>query len=226
MTIQEIASAALARVAEYGANYPGSTASLVRRMSVRQAELFSLANRINPDYFGVCATAPVPHGGADLKLLIPPAFPADLISRIEIHDPGTSTYEVGEEVQVVSFSEKDGAFPPRVTLRDMTIRQVGTDLAGVAEIEVFYSRLPLPLPFDNPDYELEVTTHFQELLVLDLAKYVLRRASNLEGENRTAAIAEVVAEEEPLLGSFGEHVQSFSGAQIQRFATRTTKAAP
>lgn len=225
MTIEEVIAASLGRTAEFGVGYPASESSLIRRVSQRQMELFAVANQINPDYFGVCATAGVPYGAADLREMRPPVFGADSISRVEIKDPGTSAYLLGQEVHVVSYDDVNSAFPPRVTIRDLIVKQVGTDLAGVGALEVYYPRSPLPIPLDNPAYVIDLPQQFQELLVLDLAREIFRRALHL-GDTRADLIGLMSEEEAPLMENFLGHVRRYTGSQIQRFATRTTQAAP
>jgi hypothetical protein len=226
MTVDEVLKASLARTMEYGVNFPSSRASLIRRVSQRQMEIFALANQTNPDYFGTCATAPLTDGMADLRTMAPPVYSSDTVSRVEVAAPGASSYADGDEVSVVSFDDKGSAFPPRVTLRDMLMKGVGADLDGVTSVRVYYARMPAELPLDDLAVFVELPLQFQELLVIDLARTVLKRAPGIGPEERAAIVAPLDAEESALLTSFAHHVSRHNGSQVQRFASRTTVAAP
>lgn len=228
MTVEETIAATLSRTSEFGVKYPGSVSSLIRRLNQRQMEIYALGNQWNPDYFGVCAIANVETGMVDLRDIEPPLYWMDGITKIEIHDAGSSDYEEHETVNVVSLDDLEAAFPPRVTLRDMLVQQAHEDLEGVVSLEFHYPKSPHQLP-TAPDtwaaHELELPRQYQELLVIDLAREVFRRAVHL-GDARTELIKLMNEDEAPLIENFQGHVVRFAGSQIQRFATRTTIAAP
>jgi hypothetical protein len=226
MTVEQVLNAALARTMEYGVNFPTSRASLVRRISQRQMELFAIANQNNPDFFGTYATAGLGDGAADLADMAPPVYSADTVSRVEVANPGSSGYADGKEISLVSFDDEGSAFPPRATLRGMVIRGVGDDLSGVSSIRVYYSRFPQALGPTDTGVQLELPVQFQELLVIDLARTVLKRALTVGGDAAPARIQFLDEEEKDLLGSFVAHVMRRGGAQVQRFASRTSIAAP
>lgn len=230
MTVEEIAVAALARAMEHSDKVPTTRSVLYRRIGQRQQDLFAMAARISPDYYGVCAKASLRDGdgewvgAADIAAIAGDVPPAEQITRIEILDAGTSTYAVGDEVNIVPQGDPNVAFPPRVTLRNRVIRQVGTDLEGVEKLEVFYSRSPVPVTAADEDREMELPAQFQELLVVDAARDLFRRSTLLP--NRPALVALMDAEEKPLLADYLAHVQRFAGPLVSRFDAQTRNALP
>lgn len=216
LTAQDIIDAALAEVAHFFD--PGTTAPpiWVRRINVRQEEIFARATSLNPDYYGICAVAPLVNGAADLRDLTedPPA--PDRIDRIEIDDPGTSEYAAGERVNLVRVDDADVSLPPRMLLRDHVLWGVADDMDGVAKIKVYYARRPTPVRSEDDPIELDGA--HSELLVWDLAKYMARRAPGVDAGVRQAAIAFFVAEEEAALALYDAHVQQFASTLQTRFA--------
>src|SRR5690606_41864455 len=90
VTAQDIIDAALAEVAHFFD--PGTTAPpiWIRRINVRQEEIFARATSLNPDYYGICAVAPLVNGAANLRdrTEAPPA--PDRGDRNGSHGPGPS----------------------------------------------------------------------------------------------------------------------------------------
>jgi hypothetical protein len=189
---------------------------MLRRINVRQQQLFAFADEINPDYFGVCITGIVDQGGVDLWAARPPDAPAiERVNRVTIADPGSSEHAAGELVHVVSLHDTDCAFPPRVTIRDGVARQVATDLDGVVSLRVAYSRRPFDLNALSDRVELEGA--YSELFVYDLALHQIRRAPGLSAEYRAAASAPFLQEEKTLLERFASHVSEYAGPLTTRF---------
>lgn len=220
MTLQEIVIQALARAADMNLQVPSAKSVMWRRISLRQQELFSRAAKINPDWSGVSAIAPLAPwaGGApalDLSDLIDPAEGADLISRIEIADKGASVYVAAQEVNIVSLVDQNIADPPRVIIRNRIVQAVGADLAGVLSLKVFYSRIPLAM--DTADCLVDVPMPHDELLVIDLTKWMAKKTIALSVETRTAIIASLDGEEKEALDNFDGYVARFSDATVARF---------
>jgi len=216
LTAREIIDAALAEVASFFDPTTTPDSVWVRRINVRQEELFARATSLNPDYYGICAVAPLVNGAANLRDLTedPPA--PDRIDRIEIHDPGTSEYAAGERVNLVRVDDVDASFPPRMLLRDHVLWSVGSDMDGVAKIKVYYARRPTPVRSEDDAIELDGA--HSELLVWDLAKYMTRRAPGVDPATREAAMAFFVAQEEAALALYDAHVQQFASTLQTRFA--------
>jgi len=216
LTAREIIDAALAEVASFFDPTTTPDSVWVRRINVRQEELFARATSLNPDYYGICAIATLSDGAANLRDLTedPPA--PDRIDRIEIHDPGTSEYAAGERVNLVRVDDVDASFPPRMLLRDHVLWSVGSDMDGVAKIKVYYARRPTPVRSEDDAIELDGA--HSELLVWDLAKYMTRRAPGVDPATREAAMAFFVAQEEAALALYDAHVQQFASTLQTRFA--------
>ena len=223
MTVDEAVKRFLARVPEAPEHTPRG--EIKRRIGVRQRQLFARAARLNPSYFGVCAVAPLEAGAANLLAATPEQstggdilYEIEAVERVVIEDPGTSSYAAGELVHLVKVTDPDVAEPPRATIRNFVLFQIGTDLEGVAKVKVHYSRRPLPIDETTPgDTELELPEPFQYLLVLDGAKDLARRELPAD---RAAAVRELLEpEEQELLQEFDAHVVGFVVTE-GRFAGR------
>jgi hypothetical protein len=215
VTAEEIVEAALVECEALGAKFhTGSRIPMYRHLTTRQQELFSLAGSWNEDYVGWQATGQVTAGQSDLRDLRRDDHPTvpgiERIVRVEVSDPGTSTLTAGAEVHIVrKRSEAFSAPSPRALLRSAILTGYGAELNGVAEVEVFYVRIPRPLEDDNDEAEL-VGGH-ADLLVIDLARWLIL-ASTDESIQKVAgaAVAQLTSHEKDLLSAFEAHVREFS----------------
>ncbi len=222
MTWQEIVENAKARAIDFGTTFPSTDRPLFRRIEIRQQELFSAASRVNPDYFGVSAIGALDvNGAADLKDLETSlnTDPAASVVRVEVEDAGTHPSLVtGDEVNVVSVSDIAAALAPRMTLRNFILRQVGTELAGVVSVRAFYGYRPenKTTPLDGTEVA-ELPDVYQELLVIDLVKWMLKQTLEMQAETKAAAIAVMSEEEGEIQGAFMAEVSDYAGTQASRF---------
>jgi hypothetical protein len=222
MTFDEIVDNGKARALDFGATFPSTKRVLYRRIEIHQQELFSQATRVNPDYFGVSATGTLDATGAtDIKdqQASVNVDPAANITRVEVEDAGTHpTLVTGDEIHVVSLNDIEVAFPPRMTLRNFILRQVGTDLAGVVSVRASYGYRPenKATPLDGSEVA-ELPAVYQELLVIDLTKWMVRMTLALETQIKAAALAALSEEEGEMVGAFMAEVTDYAGAQVSRF---------
>jgi len=219
-TVNDLVTAALSRAADFGAAYPGSRSVLYRRLSNRLHQLYAAAARWNPEYFGVSAVGTLDSGGVSFSTMGASGgtYAPELVSRIEIADKGTSSYTNGDEVNLVQLNDPDAALPPRVMVRNQALQQVGTDLTDVTSLRMYYSRRPFRLAADDGDTTVDFPEQFEELLVIDLTKWITRKATNPPLEQRAAALASLDAEEQETLANFEQEVVSFtSAAETGRF---------
>lgn len=228
MIVSDLADLALAYAAEHTGDVPTVRSLLYHRIGQRQQELFALAARHNPDFYGVCAVVPLVDGAASFAFIEytddEPVHQVEQVARVEIADRGDNLDVFDEEeVNVVTLSDREAAFPPRVTIRDQQIRAVADDLDGVASLRVFYSRVPRGIPPSAHDRELELPEQFQTLLVHDAARDLIRRSPQ---PPRADVLAYLDREEERLLADFLLHVQRFVGPLQSRFATQSRMALP
>ena len=219
MTLEELRIAALARAVDYGIKAPVGRSPAYRRVSVRQAQLFSRASKLNPDWAGVQATVPLVAWASslavDLADLVDPAEPAELITRVEIADKGGSNYVNGQEVNLVKLVDANVADPPRATVRNLVVQGVGNDFLNVTSLRVFYSRVPATM--DDPGCSPEIPTPHDELLVIDLTKWITKKTISIDSGTKTAIIATLDAEEKEALDIFDEYIMRFSDATVSRF---------
>jgi hypothetical protein len=217
----DIAVMALGRAIEFSPKVPSARSVMYRRIGIRQQQLFIRAAKINPDWAGVMATVPlVPWAGklaADLADLIDPSEGADLITRIEVAGKGTSAYPSGKEINIVTIADPDCADAPRVLVRGKVIQAYNAELTGVTSINVYYSKVPLPIAATDGACDVELGEPHVELLVIDLTRHLLQKTIALAPSERQAAIAVLNEEEKDALAQFDEHVRRYSDATVARF---------
>jgi hypothetical protein len=193
---------------------------LYRRLGVRQQQLFAAAARANPEYFGDAAVGTLDSGGkislASLgdPTAIVPVEAMERISRVEVAaSSGLTAPAAGTEINVVAVTDaENAALPPRITIRGGVVAPVGSDLAGVTEILVYYARRPFRTNFEDKLTDVELPEPFQELLVLDLARFTLRKMASLTKEVREVALAALDAEEQEAMVNFLATVGAFTTA--------------
>lgn len=218
MTYDEIVTGALERVREFGQTAGMANATMLKRIGLRQSQLFMRAAEINPDFFGTCVIGTLDaSGGCDLALIVDPLNPIGMIERIEVADAGTSTtVAAGDPVTVVPLNDALNGLAPRVTLRDMVVKQVGTDLAGVASLEFYYSKLSMPVSPTSGSVTAQLREPFVDLLVLDLAQYILKFV-NAEGGSVEGPMKLLADEETALTGDFEKHIRGVVLDPADRF---------
>jgi hypothetical protein len=221
-TAEDVALLALARARQHVSEVNESRALIYARIGIRQQELFREANAINPDYFGVCAHAPVSGGQVNLATIADPVPTPDLIQRIDIYAVGTSDYAVGDEVNPVTLHDQDAAWPPRVIMRSKVLYGVADDLDGVSQLRIYYARIPAAIAPTGRTTVVEIPEPHHMLLVVDAERDLYRRSQKDAG----ALVAMADAAEAPLLEAFRAHVATYAGSLQTRFATQTSPAAP
>lgn len=222
MIAEDIAILGLGRAAEFSQKVPRARSVMYRRIGIRQQQLFTRASKVNPAWAGVMSTAPVSLWASvrsiDLADLVDPTEAADLITRIEIANKGTSAYVAGQEVNIVSLADPGCADAPRVLLRNRMILAYNNELDNVTSLNVFYSRIPLAIGPTDAACDIELPDPHSELLVVDLTRHLLQITLVLAATERAAAIALLDAEEKELLALFDEHVARYSDATQARFS--------
>ena len=224
MTYDEIIEHAKERGLFFGMTFPTTSRVLYRRIEVRQQEIFSQAARVNPDYFGVSAIGTLDANGfVDIKdqQASVDVDPAANITRVEVEDAGTHpTLVTGDQINIVPFTDVQADLPPRMTLRNFVLRQVGTDLAGVVSVNAFYGYRPenKATPLDGTEVA-ELPSVYQELLVIDLMKWVMKQTLDMDVAGKASAIAALSEEEAEMSGAFLTEVGDFAGAQVSRFGS-------
>lgn len=220
MTVEEMAKLAMARTSEITSHYPSTRALIYRRLGLRQREIMAMGAKLNPDYYGTCAESALDAKAAtDLNDIIEPVPTPELVEMVTIEDAGTSQWDSGREVNIVTRHDIDAELPPRMTLRDLVLQGVGTDLDGVVSVMIFYSRLPALIGPSDADSAIELQSPWDELLAIDGAILLLQKATRLDGALRSAAISDLRAEEAPLLKGYLDHVQAYA-PQSTRFIRR------
>jgi len=217
--VEDLTIQALARCAEFGNDYPQTRSVLYRRLGVRQQQLFAAAARTNPEYFGATAIGTLDSGGkislaslGDPTATVP-VEAMERIMRIEVAASSGTAPAAGTEINVVAVTDAESAaLPPRVTIRGGTIAPVGSDLTGVTEILVYYARRPFRTNYDDKNTVIELPEPFQDLLVVDLARFTLRKMASLTKEVRQVALAALDAEEQEAMVNFLATVGAFTSA--------------
>ncbi len=218
LTVGGVITQALARVQEVTDDAPSANASVsIRRIALRQQELFTIAAAESHEYNGVSAVCPLDsNGAADLATIADPVPTPDEITMITVHDRGTSELVAGAQVFIVPVADIAAAIPPRVTIRNRLIKQVSTDLALVTSLQVYYTRRPTMYCPEDECLVTELVSPYDELLVIDLAKHIVTKSPEIEAARRGEVLGRWDAEESELLTQFRRHVREYA-ATLTRF---------
>lgn len=211
MTVQEIIDAALARGAEFGAQFPNSLDVSRRRIQAHQEVLFAHAADINRDYVGRDAVLALTDGACDTGLLDPKPM---RIVRVFVEDAGTSGITAGRKINIVPIDDLVSALAPRATLRDGLIAQVAAELADVVSIRVWYSKRPAELT--DPTVVPQLPTQYHELLVIDLAKQLVRKTIGLSDTSRDDILEVLQTEYDDMFGDYTAHLRNYNFAETAR----------
>lgn len=221
MTYDEIVAQAKARCTVFGNDFPTTGSVLYRRIEIRQQELFSTVSRVNPDYFGVNVIGTLDEN-RDLNLALLETgdlSPACKITRVEIKDPGTNTeLACGDKVTIIPHTDPDAGLPPRMWLRNFTLHGYKSDLDGVTSVCIYYGRRPVQKATALDGTEVaELPDVYQELLVLDLAKWMMKQTLDMDPDAKVAALEVLSAEEAAMLDTMLAEVTDYAGGQESRF---------
>jgi hypothetical protein len=212
---------ALARVQEITKKTPAANKTVaLRRIAIRQQELVAMSAEESHEYYGVSAIAPLDvNGVADLATITDPIPTPQEITQVRVQDAGTSeTVAAGDVVAIVPIADPYASIPPRVTIRNRLITQVGTDLDGVTSIRVDYVfRPPMYCPTDDCEVVI-LRSPYDELLIIDLAKQILRKSANVEKTIRDERLDFWTQEEAELLTQYRRHVREYgeTGSRFSR----------
>ena len=220
MTLDDVVDAALARLTEFGSRVPAARSVAYRRVNQRQQFLYAWVANKNPDYYGTDVVLPLTLGVGNLDTLDPAVA---LVKDVRIEVPGAyglgKSYALGDVVNIVPSDDYDADLPPRMTLRGGTLAGVETDLSDgtstVTSVRVYYSKQPTDLTLGTD--VIALPNQFTELLVIDLTRDYLRKASATGTEVPDAILALLDAEEQVLLDEFAKHLESFYWAEQPRF---------
>lgn len=215
MTVEEVVRAALGRLQGTTDGRFMARPVMYERVGRYQQRCFAKAAQEDPDFFGTWADGDLDADyRLDLRDLLDPVPAAGRITKVEILDPGTSYYREGQEVNVVSRSNLAGHQQPRITIRDGLIEGVerggAQDLEGVASLRVYYPRMTPTLGAGDRDTEIELPEPWDELLVLDLAIHVVRRAPAIDAIERREALNDLGGEFGALYSDFEDHMKRFT----------------
>lgn len=210
LTLEQITVLALARAGEVADIGPVPRSVAYRRIGIDQQLILEDAGRSNPEFYGAAATANLTAGVADFADVVPPVPTPALIQIIVIANPGTSGLLAGTVINVVPFDDVESAIPPRATLRDLVLRQVGTELALITSVTMAYSRRsPMYLPTDGGTV-VELASPYDELLVIRLAKWLVAKHPKASSPDAVQLITAMTSEENALTALFTGYVKSYA----------------
>lgn len=214
MTADEVCEVAFAECDAIGHNARTLLRKpLYERISMRQQDLFTLAAGWNEEFLGWTTEGQLVDGEADFSSILNDTHPTvpgvEKIVRIEVSDPGSSLLATGTEVNIVKQRDaRYGALSPRAVFRSGILTGYQTDLDGVEQVEVYYVRRPRKVTKGSDEVEFE-GSHV-DLLVLDLAKFMLQRDQVKVSEYAASTIE---SRERRAFASFELHVRSFTPTQ-------------
>lgn len=211
MIASEVFEAALARTAEFNVSVPSTQSVALHRINARQQQLFSRIADVSPEYFGLQEVMTLVNNEVDLSLL---AVPYERVTFVQIADPGSASYQTADEVNIVPVMDRIAALAPRMFLRDAVLRGVDQDMAGVVSIEVFYSRRATAVT--APTTTIDLPAQFQELLVIDLSRHLLRKTIELTGDARKIVLGSLDEEENEMLADLDRHLEHWRHVETAR----------
>jgi hypothetical protein len=208
MTPLEVKDLALAHLGSWGITVDSiPDAVFYNRISSRQQELYGWVHSVDRDFYGIVVDLPLVDEAVEVPDLM------ESVDEIFIGSPGTSGYWPNDKVRVVRNDDWMWHPPPRVTLRNGWIRGSGEDMVGVISLKLAGTRRPAEIsPKGEGDIDLPLP--YQDLLALDLAKFVLIRDPETVS---SPAMAFFVNEEERKIAAFREHIVGRYRALEARF---------
>lgn len=225
MTPSEAIDHALGILTEYTDEYPTGRAVLMEIINSRQRAYFSMANETNREYFGEAVDVDVEEGCVDLgSIRDTDLSEIERIDRIEVAATTAEDIAVGDEVYMIQAHDWRNRAQPGVTVRSNLIEQCGTDLDGITELKLWYSRYPKRI---NPvgvaageadEEDLEIGEPWDWLLVWEIVEAMVRRAEDMDSEAKEKKLAEIMATKSEMEGSFLAHVAGFTFGRQDRFA--------
>jgi hypothetical protein len=217
MTFEEIERQARSLVAGR-VSWQGPSTLLWQRIAQRQQEIVAKAAEANRGYFLTEAVAFVDNSRVELRTLMYEGASGSLevslldrIFRVEVEESGTSPWTPGTEIHVVPVLDPGVAFPPRMVLVGSQLRAVGGDLQGVDHVRIFYQARPSVQV--AAETESVLPDPYGELLVYDLAKFMLLRIARVKEEDEDPAYSMIRGLEKSLEAQFLEHVSRFALGQ-------------
>ncbi|MDZ7418793.1 MAG: hypothetical protein ONB52_21930 [candidate division KSB1 bacterium] len=173
--VEDIINAAMVRAGSLvSAQGPIATDPLFQRLISRERFLFARAAGLNPAFYWSTAIVPVNAAGiADYGTGFPRAIGVFYVS---IADPGSSPYPPGRQVTLIDPRESGAVhLAPRAFHQQVERKLVGykTDLSGVGSVEISSALAPpTPVGYNS---EVTIPEPYEELLVVDLAKFILTK---------------------------------------------------
>lgn len=228
MTYEEVVENALSRTLEFDGEFPSTRLPMYRRIGQRQQQLYTAASKINPDYYGQRAGAALDSefrldlrdldGATNLDQAVG-------VQRVEIQDAGTSSYTTGDEVNIVSVDDVEADIAPRVSIRDQIIKGIGVDLTNVVSLCVYYPRIPdMPLTAEDGTTDIDLQEAYQELLIIDLTMYLVRKSLSLNTEVKAGILGALKEEEGGALTQYLSDVATYHIGQHHRFSEPVSTA--
>lgn len=218
MTYEEVVELALSRTMELSDTVPSTRRPLYRRINLREQELARLAGRENPEYTGRSGILVLTADSAPLSALDTEEYWCEEPVRVTIADPGDSAWAEDTTVSIVTTIDPEAGLPPRAVLRSGSLEGFQGELEGVTSLWVYFTTIPTPSPTDESGSRL-VTLRSgpaEELLVIDLTRYLLQKALRLEPETQAQQLNLLKAEEEEYLASFLAHVREYGALATAR----------
>jgi len=223
-TVEDVVVAALARCGDLGIPTGGTRSVMYRRASIRQQQLFSEVAKRNPEYFGQVALGTLVNGAVNIDtMVLSNVTECEAVYRIEVGaqttptPPAVDLYATDQKVSLVSVNDPNAGLAPRVTIQNRVIRQVGTDLATVTKVRVYYSTRPAMMTAATSAVELP--SPFEEVLVIDLAIWLIKQSAEVNDARKAVVLPALVGEQKEMETALLEHVLSFVSAFEGRFGS-------
>ena len=221
MTVQQVINGALIETTEFVDGFPMIEPVMIRRIGIRQQQIFALLAAKVPDFAVVCASAALDTGAANLTDLYQGRHatlpPLERVTRLEVLHPGTSGLSVGQRIALVTTQDLDAEDPPRAVYRNGILRGVRNDLLNVYSVLIYYARKPRRVLAVTDT--LDIPSPHTEILVMDLAKELCVKATVLDGQDRSGAIEYFGARETEAVEAYIAHAEGLGMETVRFFDT-------
>ena len=216
MTPAEAVLNAQALCSDYTEQFPASDKAAFLRLDTHQHHLFGDASAWDPEHFGADEALDVQTG----QVLLPRTVAR--VSDVYVEDPGCSKWKAGRRVNIVPANDYHRHMAPRVFIRSLRLVGVEQDIVDVQSVRVYFARYPAKIGLDgtiggHEDADMDLPEPWTNLLVIDLARDLIRRAIALEGDMKTRALDRLDEQYETEFKKFEKHVVRYTHVRQDRF---------
>ena len=203
---------------DYGVTHPTTRSVMYTRINQCQRRLFANVAEVDTEYYGLQVRVRLDSAMcADLSKIreATGALPIERIDDVRIAE-SVHADQIGKRVRIVPLNDAEAhQVPPRATIRSHAFAGFGDDLAGVSQVDIYYTRCPRTIRRDGlvegaeAQIEVELESPWDFLLVWDLVAHLITLAPQLDKERKELLMELVMARFNSLRKEYLAHVVGF-----------------